>query len=140
MANKPNKHLPIFRRTKEQIARDNKNFENCSVCKEPLKKAKQRRDSPKTCYMCRGDRASGSTELRQIFRELRDSQTHSEDDDWGSQEIVVPEKLIENGRIFRKPTLQITYGSSPLNEIMESNNKYKYKNGSAKEGYRYKRS
>lgn len=139
MANKPNKHLPIFRRTKEQIARDNKNFENCSVCKEPLKKAKQRRDSPKTCYMCRGDRASGSTEIRQIFRELRDSQTHSEDDDWGSQEIV-KDDADKYGRILRKPTLQITYGSSPLNEIMESNNKYKYKNGSAKEGYRYKRS
>ena len=27
MANKPNKHLPVFRRTKEQIAKDNKNFE-----------------------------------------------------------------------------------------------------------------
>ena len=139
MTNKPNKHLPIFRRTKEQIARDNKNFENCSQCGEPLKKAKQRRDSPKTCYMCRGDRANGSTELRQMFKELRDSQTHSEDDDWGSQEIK-KDDLDKYGRVYRKPTLQITYGSSPLNEVMESNNKYQYKNGSAREGYRYKRS
>ena len=137
MANKPNKHLPIFRRTKEQIAIDNKNFENCSQCGEPLKKAKQRRDSPKTCYDCRGDRASGSTELRQLFRELSSKKT-VDVDDWGSQEIT-KDDADRYGRVFRKPT-QVSFGVSPISEVMEKNYKYVHKNGSAREGFRYKRS
>ena len=136
MANKPNKHLPVFRRTKEQIAKDNKNFENCSQCGDPLKKAKQRRDSPKTCYMCRGDRASGSTELRQLFRELSSKKT-VDVDDWGSQEIT-KDDADRYGRVFRKPT-QVSFGVSPISEVMEKNYKYVHKKGSAREGYRYKR-
>ena len=136
MANKPNKHLPVFRRTKEQIAKDNKNFENCSQCGDPLKKSKQRRDSPKTCYMCRGDRASGSTELRQLFRELSSKKT-VDVDDWGSQEIT-KDDADRYGRVFRKPT-QVSFGVSPISEVMEKNYKYVHKKGSAREGYRYKR-
>ena len=136
MTNKPNKHLPIFRRTKEQIAIDNKNFENCSVCGDPLKKAKQRRDSPKTCFMCRGDRASGSTELKQMFKELN-SKKSKEVDDWGSQTIAKDDADMY-GSFSKQPT-QISYGSSSLAEVMESNNKYQYKNGSARDGVRYKR-
>jgi len=136
MANKPNKHLPVFRRTKEQIAKDNKNFENCSQCGEPLKKAKQRRDSPKTCFMCRGDRASGSTELRQLFRELSSKKT-VDVDDWGSQEIT-KDDADRYGRVFKKPT-QVSFGVSPISEVMEKNYKYVHKKGSAREGFRYKR-
>tara|TARA_R110002096_G_scaffold410834_1_gene610650 strand:- start:513 stop:755 length:243 start_codon:yes stop_codon:yes gene_type:complete len=52
-----------------------------------------------------------------------------------------PEALTEDDfGTYKKKVPEVSFGSSPLNEIMESNNRYKYKRGSAKEGFRYKRS
>ena len=89
--------------------------------------------------MCRGDRASGSTELRQMFKELSKRKTVDVDvDDWGSQEIK-KDDVDRFSRISKKAT-QVSFGVSPISEIMEKNYKYVHKKGSAREGFRHKRS
>ena len=78
-----------------------------------------------------------NTELKQIFKDLN-SKKNIESDDWGSQTIAKDDADMY-GSFSKQPT-QISYGSSSLAEVMESNNKYQYKNGSARDGVRYKRS
>jgi hypothetical protein len=92
---KMNKPLPTLRRTKEQIDKDNAEFSNCGHCGKPLRKSKQRRDSP-----------NGDSD--------------------------------REGKVTINPTF-VNYGISPLSEVIKTSN-YQYKNGSARDGYRYKRS
>lgn len=83
------------------------------------------------------EQSYANTELKQIFKNLSSKKT-VEADDWGSQEIT-KDDADRYGRVFRKPT-QISFGVSPIGEVMEKNYKYVHKKGSAREGYRYKRS
>ena len=136
MTNKP---FPTLRRTKEQIEKDNKEFSNCSHCGKPLRKSRQRRDSPKTCSQCRYELSSGSSAIRTICKQLQRKKPVIAEDEMMFEDS--PEALTEDDfGTYKKKVPEVSFGSSPLNEIMESNNKYKYKRGSAKEGFRYKRS
>jgi ribosomal protein L37AE/L43A len=134
MTNKP---IPVLRRTKEQVEKDNEKFSNCVQCGEPLRKAKQRRDSPKTCSQCRYERSSGSSAIKLICKKLKKRKVAPAEDEMMFEDHPNGDSDKE-GRVIINPTF-VNYGISPLSEVIKTSN-YQYKKGSARDGYRYKRS
>jgi ribosomal protein L37AE/L43A len=134
---KMNKPLPTLRRTKEQIDKDNAEFSNCGHCGKPLRKSKQRRDSPKTCSQCRYELSSGSSAIRTICKQLQRKKPVIAEDEMMFEDHPNGDSDKE-GKVTINPTF-VNYGISPLSEVIKTSN-YQYKNGSARDGYRYKRS
>lgn len=133
------RHLPTIRRTRDQIEQDILNYANCKKCNEPLRNSNIIRDKPKMCAVCRGEEVGGNSEIRILCKKLNSRNIPVSEDERMFEDDPKAIKEIDNGKYSSKP-IETSFGISPLNEVMESNNKYQYKNGSAKDGFRYKRS
>jgi len=114
-----------------------KDFNHCQVCGDRLKVVNITREKPRTCYMCLGDKASGSPALREIFEKLQKNPTPVDED--GAMFEDDPRALKENDtqRYVRKPQ-EIHFGVSEVASMASrGSNYYKYKRGSANDGTRY---
>ena len=115
------------------------NFDNCKDCGLPLKETKHLRTNRKACGMCLGEYASVNKGVRKIFKEMQAKPTIiSEDEKWFDDDPRA-EKDDQYGRVSKNSSVVSSWGMSPLSEIMTESdtNKYRYKHGSAKEGFRY---
>ena len=114
-------------------------YDNCKECGLPLKKIKHLRTNQKACGMCLGEYASVNKHVRQIFKEMQDKPTIiSEDEKWFDDDPRA-EKDDQYGRVSKNSSVISSWGMSQLSEIMTESdtNKYRYKHGSAKDGFRY---
>lgn len=130
--------VPTIRRTYEQIAfdRDKNNFNNCKVCGEKLKNVHHQRITAKMCSNCRGYSVGGNSEIRQIYVDLTKRNIEQAEDEMFFEDDPKADKEIDYGRVIKQGT-SISYGISPLSEIMTDTNHHFYKRGSAREGVRY---
>ena len=114
-------------------------YDNCKKCGLPLKKVKYLRTNRKACGMCLGEYASVNKGVRQIFKEMQAKPTIiSEDEKWFDDDPRA-EKDDQYGRVSKNSSVVSSWGMSQLSEIMTESdiNKYRYKHGSAKDGFRY---
>ena len=89
--------------------------------------------------MCRGDRTSENTKVREIFKEMQANPTEPAEDEMWFEDSPVALREEEYGRVIKSATV-ISYGISPLADIMSASdtNKYRHKHGSATDGTRFK--
>ena len=118
--------------------KDNINFDKCYVCKEPLKNVRHLRSKPKMCASCRGDKVGGNSAIRQMFLETQKTPNEPAEDEMWFDDDPKASKEIDLGKVSKKAT-PISYGVSPLSEIMISGTPYapRAKHGSATQGIRY---
>ena len=130
--------VPTIRRTYEQINldRDKNDFNNCKVCGEKLKSVHHQRITAKMCADCRGYGVGGNSEIRQIYVELAKRKLEPAENEMFFEDDPKAEKEIDYGRVIKQSTT-ISYGISPLSEIMTDTNHHFYKRGSARDGVRY---
>tara|TARA_R110000823_G_scaffold5753_2_gene22696 strand:+ start:425 stop:856 length:432 start_codon:yes stop_codon:yes gene_type:complete len=136
LENKNLRYLPTIRRTKDQIAKDALNYPNCKKCNEPLRNSNIIRDKPKMCPVCRGEEVGGNSEIRIICKKLNNQNIPVSEDEMIFEDDPIAYKEIDNGKYFSKP-LEVSFGVSPLSEIMKPNVTPPLKNGSATKGVRY---
>jgi ribosomal protein L37AE/L43A len=127
--------MPTVRRTREQIRKDIINYSNCMECNQPLLKRTKIRDTPKMCADCRGDKSNGNAQIRKIFIDMKKKQTEPAEDEMFFEDDPRGENDKE-GKIIKKATV-ISYGASPLADIMAKTSYYNPVPGSAKDGVRY---
>jgi len=115
-----------------------KNFSCCYECGEKLKNGNHKRTRPRLCPSCRGDKVGGNSELRQVFLDLQKNPPPPSAYEGTFEDDPRALKEIEYGRVVKNPTA-IHRGETSLAEVMTESdtNKYRYKHGSAKEGFRY---
>lgn len=134
MTNKP---LPTLRRTKEQMAEDELKYAFCKHCGKELNKTKKRRDTYKTCLECRYKKAGSSSAISLVCKELKKKKKVVAEDEMMFEDHPDGDSD-KHGKVKINPTY-INYGISPLSEVIKTSH-YQYKKGSARDGYRYKRS
>ena len=119
------------------------NYDNCKDCGEKLKAVHHLRTAPKLCSQCRTWSGGGnkqSNELRELYKELAKNPTQASEDEIMFEDDPRAVKYNENevGRIIIQSTHNISYGVSPLGEIIKASdtntNKYRNKNKSKIEG------
>jgi len=130
------RHLPTIRRTRDQIDQDVINYANCKKCNEPLRNKNIIRDKPKMCAVCRGEEVGGNSEIRIICKKLNNQNIPLSKDEMMFEDDPLAYKEIDNGRYFPKP-IEVSFGVSPLNDVMKPNDNPNLKNGSASTGVRY---
>ena len=111
------------------------NFDNCKDCGKKLKAVHHLRTSPKLCSKCRtwgGGGNKQSNELREIYKEIAKNPTQSSEDEIMFEDDPRAEKYNDNevGRVITVPTV-MSYGVSPLSEIMTKTNHHFFKRGSS---------
>jgi len=117
------------------------NFDNCKDCGEKLKAVHHLRTSPKLCSKCRTWAGGGnkqSNELRELYKELAKEKTEPAEDEMSFDDDPRAVKYNDNevGRVVKQATV-ISYGVSPLSDIMAKTSYYNPVRGSAKDGFRY---
>jgi hypothetical protein len=108
-----------------------KDFDYCQICGDKLKVVRIVRRVPRTCYMCRGDRVSGSKALRELFAELQKKPAPVDED--GAMFEDDPRALKENDieRYVSKP-FEASYGVSEIASMASRGSNYaKYKRNSS---------
>ena len=107
------------------------NFNNCKVCGEKLKNVHHQRITAKMCADCRGYGVGGNSEIRQIHVDLKKKGIQPAEDEMFFEDDPRAEKDDQYGRVVKKATV-ISYGVSPLSDIMTKSNHHFFKRG--KEG------
>jgi hypothetical protein len=93
-----------------------RNFSNCSECGEKLKRVNNRRTRSKLCASCRGDKASGNTELRQMFLQMQKNPPPASAYEGKFEDDPRAAKEIEYGRVNRRPTVHLSSEHSTLGD------------------------
>ena len=115
------------------------NYDNCKDCGKKLKAVHHLRTSFKLCSKCRtwgGGGNKQTNKLSELYKELTKNPTEPAEDEMFFEDDPRAEKENDYGRVVKKATV-ISYGVSPLSDIMTKNNHHFYKRGSAKDGVRY---
>tara|TARA_R100001377_G_scaffold84482_1_gene68144 strand:- start:3389 stop:3829 length:441 start_codon:yes stop_codon:yes gene_type:complete len=124
-------------RTKEQIAKDNKAFANCTRCDTLLRATKAARVKGMVCASCRGDGKSENAELKKLFRSLNAKALKPAEDEMMFEDcpIAVKERdYVRHKHLAISPILS----SSGLSELMPPSSQYAYEHGWSKKGVRIK--
>ena len=111
-------------------------IDTCKECGKQLKKIKHERLSQKVCNDCKGEYRSVNKYAREIFKEMQENPTEPAEDEMWFEDSPKALSEIDYGRVI-KQSATISYGISPLSEIMTDTNHHFYKRGSAREGVRY---
>ena len=107
------------------------NFNNCKDCGEKLKAVHHLRTSPKLCSKCRTWSGGGNkqtNELRELYKELTKNPTQASEDEIMFEDDPRAVKYDDNevGRVIKQATV-MSFGVSPLSDIMTKSNHHFYK-------------
>lgn len=108
-------------------------FDNCIRCKEPLREVKYRRTKPMQCSDC------GSIRIKSNWKDIQEeckAKSVISEDEMLFEDSPVALSEVEYGRVAKKAT-EISYGASPLSEVMAPTSVYAHKHGSATQGTRF---
>jgi len=111
-------------------------LDTCIDCGDPLKNVRHIRTKRKLCPMCRGDRTSENTKVREIFKEMQANPTEPAKDEMWFEDSPVALSEIEYGKVIKKPT-EVANGASPMSELIVPSSTYAHKHGSATQGTRF---
>lgn len=124
-------------RTKEQIAKDNKAFANCTRCDTLLRATKAARVKGMVCASCRGDGKSENAELKKLFRSLNAKALKPAEDEMMFEDCPIAVKERDYVR-HKHLTISPILSSSGLSELMPPSSQYAYEHGWSKKGVRIK--
>tara|TARA_R110002033_G_scaffold40571_1_gene80978 strand:+ start:463 stop:840 length:378 start_codon:yes stop_codon:yes gene_type:complete len=109
------------------INRDNGDLDKCIECGDQLKNVRHIRTKRKLCPMCRGDRTSENTKVREIFKEMQSNPTEPSEDEMWFEDDPRACKEQDHQRYFSK-VKDVSFGGSVLSDIMSVSDTNKYRN------------
>jgi len=110
------------------INRDNGDLDKCIECGDQLKNVRHIRTKRKLCPMCRGDRTSENTKVREIFKEMQARKTIISEDEMWFEDDPRAEKDDQYGKVYKNSSTISSWGLSPLSDIMSVSDTNKYRN------------
>jgi Zn-finger nucleic acid-binding protein len=108
----------------------------CAECKIEMKEVFYVRTMPKLCKDCKGEAWAANSEVKKLYKDAIANPTEPAEDEMFFEDDPRAEKENDYGKVIKQATV-ISYGVSPLADIMTKTSYYNPVRGSAKDGFRY---